>query len=205
MPVSGEMKNKLLEKLKEEAKYATVAAQTLVSPSSEASANGRVIKLTAAPATGTIIVITNLNGKTVAGENEGGLEVGRQYYVYKKSSTEIEIGFTLTQAESSTAAEHIEFTVAIKTSTVFAELAEAGSSTARVNIEHFGTPANGKATNSTAAEVTLKANCNVKWITYWTALTAGTLVGVSEVPEKKLETTDVYKITETLLEDLAAA
>jgi hypothetical protein len=184
------------------AEYVSIGTQTEIVPSSEAAASQRVIKVAAAPATGTLVCLTEINGKTTLAEAVGSLVIGRVYYVRKVSTTEIELANTKAQSESATAGEHIELTVAIKTTTKIIEIFEA-TVTARI-ATGFGTIANGQGEDATAREVESNAaNQKIKWIMYFSASTAGTCVGVAEVTERELQKGDIFKVTKTIGEENA--
>lgn len=163
----------------------------------ESGANVKKLKLTQSYTTGNIVVITNLNGKTVLGETEGGLTVGVSYYVRKVSGTEIALAVTKAQSESASESEWIEVTVAVKTSTVLKLIEEhTGAKTKRIKTG-FAVAANLLNEDATAREVEASATVKVRWVLYFSAETSGTFMGCEAVTEKELATGDLYKLNKS--------
>lgn len=161
----------------------------------ESGANVKKLKLTQTYTTGNVVVITNLNGKTVLGETEGGLVVGVPYYVRKVSGTEIALAVTKAQSESATESEWIEVTAAIKTTTVVKVIEEhTGAKTKRVKAT-FAAAVNMTNEDATAREVEASAEVKVRWVLTFSAESAGTFMGLEAVTEKTLASGDLYKIT----------
>jgi hypothetical protein len=215
MPYSGEAQNAQQEAiLKQTAvtaspEYVSIGTQAEKAPSSEAAASQRVIKFATAAATGAIVMFTEINGKTLAEAeagsipyNVGSLVLGRFYRAREVSGTENEFARTKTQAESATAGEHLELTVAIKTTTKMVTITEA-TVTARIKTG-FGsgssiTVKNGEGEDATAREVESNANSQkILWVMYFSASTAGTFEGAFKVTERELQKGDIFKVTKTI-------
>jgi hypothetical protein len=207
MPYSGEIKNAMeaaaLSKTNPSINtaYVSLGTQTEYKPAKEAAISQKVIEVTGAPATGTIVCLTEVNGKTVAGEAAGPFIVGAFYYVRKKGTNEVNLAFTKAQAETSEA-ECLEITVAIKTTTKLMAITEAGV-TARIATS-FGTPANGKGEDGTAREVESNTSQTVHWVIYFSASSSGTFAGGTEVTERTMANGDIFKVTKTIGESTGA-
>lgn len=208
MPYSGEMKNARLEATITKTaptinpEYASFGTAEAKAPAKEAAAAQRVIEFAATvPATGSLVCVTEVNGKTVSGEAAGPIVVGEFYYVRKVSATEAELAFTKTQSESATAGEHLELTVAIKTTSKFEFITE-GTIKERVITHLKGkTVTNGKAEDATALQVESTAVQTAKYVLYFSAVTAGTFVSGYPI-NKSLESGDKLEITKSVGEEL---
>ena len=208
MPYSGEAKNTqqaaVLTKTNPTiaAAFVSIGTQAEFKPAKEAAISQRIIEITGAPATGTIVCLTEINGKTTPGEAVGPFIVGAFYYVRKVAANEVELAFTKAQAESATAGEHLEITVAIKTTTKLIAVTE-GSVAARIGTG-FGAVANGKGEDATAREVESTGTQAIHWIMYFSALTVGTFMGATEVTERPMISGDIFKVTKSLGEEIGA-
>lgn len=205
---SGELKNKFMEKAKEEAKFASTGLAEPGFAPAKGWTGTHVLEATglgtALGANFTPLVFTELNGKTGLNEEVGGVVIGRVYYGRKVAANEVEVAFTKAQAESATAGEHVEPTAEIKTTSKVVLVAEA-IVTARI-ATGFGTVANGKVEDGTAREIESNAAAQkIGWVMYFTASSAGTLVFASQVETKELGKGDIYKVTKGQMEaDFAA-
>jgi hypothetical protein len=201
MPLSGEALNQQGNATTRKtnptvgAEWFTIATDDAGKSPTETAANLKKLKLANAYTTGSVVVITNLNGKTVLGEAEGGLIVGVPYYVRKVSGTEAAFANTKAQSESATEGEWIEWTVIVKATTVVKLIEEhTGAKTKRVKAT-FAEAVNLVNEDATAREIEASGTVKVRWVMAFSAETTGTFMGLEAVSEKELASADLYKIT----------
>jgi len=200
MPLTGEGRNEqgnFIAKGEKGTKWAEYVSfgetNKEVTNETETAGTGKKFKKTAhGLTTGELVVVLELNSKTVLGEEAGGFVVGVPYYVREVSSSEFCLANTKAQAETSEA-ECVEYTTKITTSTKFAYVKE-GSIKERKKTE-FSAAANGISEDSKSHEIESEATQTAKWAIYWSAVTSGTQIAVEATTSKSLEKGDIWKLT----------